>query len=367
MHLRIHKSKLLEPLIQVSHAINHKNPISALAGVFMSLSKNGLRLVGSDVGHAIVRNIPADDMQIVRLGSIVLPSKKFIDIVKTMPSEEIAIDLKGLEAHISVGKIKLKLSGIDSGEYTFRPVKGEEAFKMKGEQLRELIRRTEFAANARDEMPILGGIRIQSEDSGISFTSCDKTKLASVPLEVESKQDFQVAVEAGHLRKTKDLFGVEEEVSVSFAGNRTIFSTEGTTAHFTNMEGIYPKVESLLDQGAVKASFWLTTSEIAEAARRIKIIGDGAAKNMFIKASPGEVVIFGKGETGRIEEFLEPGEYEGEDIRVCVNAEFFLEVLEATNGTEVKIEIGKFAELTSDEDKAKFIVIPRIAHEGEWT
>jgi|GEM_PF-6846655 len=365
MHLRIHKSNLLEPLIQVNHAINGKNPSLAMTGILLSLSKAGLRLVGSDVGHTIVRTIPEEDMQIVRLGSIVLPAKKLIEIIKTMPSEEITIDLKGVEAHISVGKIKLKLSGINSEQYTFRPAKGEATFKISGAKLGELVRRTSFAAEAQDNMPILGGIRIKREFEGISFSSCDKRKMAIIPQEAEIEQDFQVAINATQLSKSKSLFSDEEEVTFSFAGNRTILSSESSTVYFSNLEGTYPKIENSIEiQG--KASFWVNKSEMADAAARIKIIGDGTAKNMLIDASPDVITILGKGEAGRIQESIEPGEFTGENTRICLDAVFLLAILDAVEGSEVKIQIGKNVTITSDADKSVFIIVPRVFREGEW-
>src|SRR5690554_4779447 len=98
MKLTILKHSLNESISHVSRAITSRTTIPILSGIKIDLTSQGLTLTASDTDISIQSFIPAekDDKQIIQVhqeGSIVLPAKFFVEIIKKLPAEEIEIEV----------------------------------------------------------------------------------------------------------------------------------------------------------------------------------------------------------------------------------------------------------------------------------
>ena len=91
MKIRILKHELNESIQHVSKAISSRTTIPILTGIKLEVNFQGMTLTASDTDISIQAFIPAEDhdkqiVQIERPGSVVLPAKFFVEIIKKLPS-----------------------------------------------------------------------------------------------------------------------------------------------------------------------------------------------------------------------------------------------------------------------------------------
>src|SRR4051794_19138937 len=99
MKLTILKDNLNESIGHVSKAISSRTTIPILTGIKIDARASGVTLTASDTDISIQSFTPieSDDITIIQLfqpGSVVLPAKFFIEIIRKLPSQIIEIEVK---------------------------------------------------------------------------------------------------------------------------------------------------------------------------------------------------------------------------------------------------------------------------------
>ena len=106
MKFSIKKEIILKHLLNVQSGLSSKNLIPVLNGILFELSMEGLSLISSDNELTIKSTIsPVDIDDVIEVGSIVIPGKYVIEIIKKLDNEIIEF-----EVHDS-NKIKISTTG----------------------------------------------------------------------------------------------------------------------------------------------------------------------------------------------------------------------------------------------------------------
>src|SRR5438128_2686635 len=83
MKFTITREQLQEGLGGVAAAIPAKTTLPVLANVLVEVTKQGLRLSGTDLDIAVTTTVPDE---VDAEGAVTLPAKKPVDIARAMPS-----------------------------------------------------------------------------------------------------------------------------------------------------------------------------------------------------------------------------------------------------------------------------------------
>src|SRR5689334_10947515 len=127
MKLTVLKEYLNESIQHVAKAITSRTTIPILSGIKIEASFQGLTLTASDTDISIQSIIPSEhnDLQVIDLkqaGSVVLPSKFFVEIVRKLPESIIEIEVKEhFLTTIRSGSTEIQLAGLDPEEYPVMP------------------------------------------------------------------------------------------------------------------------------------------------------------------------------------------------------------------------------------------------------
>src|SRR6478735_6396462 len=99
MKLKILKDHLNESISHVSKAISSRTTIPILTGIKIDATSQGVTLTASDTDISIQSFTPLEIeevavIKLVQSGSVVLPAKFFIEIIRKLPSQSIEIEVK---------------------------------------------------------------------------------------------------------------------------------------------------------------------------------------------------------------------------------------------------------------------------------
>src|SRR5438445_775472 len=110
MKFTITREQLQEGLSGVAAAIPAKTTLPVLANVLVEVTKQGLRLSGTDLDIAVTTTVPAE---VDAEGAVTLPAKKLVDIARELPSGPVRFTAAG-ESRVAIecGRSKFKLLGL---------------------------------------------------------------------------------------------------------------------------------------------------------------------------------------------------------------------------------------------------------------
>ncbi|WP_274362722.1 DNA polymerase III subunit beta [Paenibacillus thermotolerans] len=334
MKFNIDKHVLLKPLDQVSKALPSKATMPILVGILFQADENGLTLTASDTSISIKAEIQPDDFEMVEPGRIVLPGKKIIDIVRKL-TEDLSIEVKGLQVTVKSGKSKFELMGLDAEEFPlFHEVSGS-TVKIPGDKLRSLVNQTIFATTADQKTPILTGVHFQFEENKIKLSGCDRHRLARVESEFENENVVSVVVSAESLSELLKIIDTNP-VELSISHNRFMAKTKEVTFISRVLEGTYPDVDRTIPTG-FNSLVTVSTSKLFQAIERVYIIATEEKTNQIVITVGEELEIESKTEGSHAVESLEIIGLQGEGFKLSINARYVMDAVKAIDTDKVVI------------------------------
>ncbi|MES9710868.1 DNA polymerase III subunit beta, partial [Bacillus safensis] len=179
MEFIVNHKQFTQALSEVSKAISTKSLIPILSGIKITADQSGITLIASNSNIFIEKFIPVsiEDEKIatiLKAGTIVVPAKYFIEIIKKMPSD-IAIKSKNEQIiKIQSEEITLSLNGFPADEFPNVPLIDNHAeIKVETEQLIEVFKQTVFAVAKNESRPVLTGVHIVLSNNKLICAATD--------------------------------------------------------------------------------------------------------------------------------------------------------------------------------------------------
>jgi DNA polymerase-3 subunit beta len=180
MNLKIKRDILLSNLNYVSRAVSSKNVIPVLAGIKFTLNEDGLTLEASDESIVIKTFIKKSEIEEIKeAGSIVVPGRYILDIIRKLPNEMINLETDGLKILITTQSSEYSLNGIDASEFPdYQLDLNKKPIILEQKILINIINQTSFASSTQESRPILTGINIKIKGHDLEAVATDSYRLA---------------------------------------------------------------------------------------------------------------------------------------------------------------------------------------------
>ena len=296
MKLSAARDELLSQLQTVSRVASTRGAIQALSGVQIVAGAGGsgvveLRATDMEVGLRVP--LPA---QVEREGSIVLPARLLVDVVRSLSGPTVTLELRAAEQDVE----------LVAGNATFhiRTLRGEDfppfpepedagAVRVPAEAFVATILKVANSASRDETRPVLTGILVSASERELRMVATDSYRLSvkETQLEQPLQQAFEANVPARALqelaRLVQQLDG--EDLTVAVRQNQIVFAIAGVVLSSRLIEGQFPNYRQLLPE-TYEHELALAGSEITDVVRRISLL---AQKNAPLRLSfqPGELTI----------------------------------------------------------------------------
>lgn len=350
MKLSISKSRLNEAISHVSKAVSSKTSIPILSGIKLDADERGLTLTASDTEISIQNFIPAehnDDiiMELSQPGSVVLPAKFFVDIVKKLPSAMIEIEVfDQFVTMIRAGTSEVQLVGLDPEEFPLLPRLSEERMlHLSSGVLGNMIRQTAFAASTSETSAILTGILWNVQNDQLKFVATDRHRLASseVPIEVANMETMRPIVVPA--KTLLELFKILPDdhvmLDIVMEDNQVLFRMENLLFYSRILEGTYPDTSKIIPT-VFKTQFLIDTKELADSLDRAHLLSKEERTNIVRLASIDEQTIeisSSSSELGKVTEHLTVEQFSGEPLKIAFNSKYLLDVVKVMDTDKVSM------------------------------
>ncbi|AXO93352.1 DNA polymerase III subunit beta [Bacillus anthracis] len=253
MEFIVNHKHFTQALSEVSKAISTKAIIPILSGIKITADQSGITLIASNSNIFIEKFIPSsmDDEQItttLKAGTIVVPAKYFIEIIKKMPSDIVIKSKNEQTITIQSEEITLNLNGFPANEFPNVPqIDGHTEIQIETKQLIDAFKQTVFAVAKNESRPVLTGVHIELDHNKLICAATDSHRLAIRETLISTNVKANCIVPSATINELLKLMNSNLEfVSIYLSESHIIFTFGTTTLYSRLIEGKYPNISSLI-------------------------------------------------------------------------------------------------------------------------
>lgn len=349
MEFTIRRDYFINQLNDTLKAISPRTTLPILTGIKIDAKEDEVILTGSDSEISIEISIPKqvdgeDIVTISETGSVVLPGRFFVDIIKKLPGKDVKLSTNAqFQTLITSGHSEFNLSGLDPDQYPLLPqVSQDDAIQLPIKVLKNVIAQTNFAVSTSKTRPVLTGVNWLIQDNELICTATDSHRLAvrKLKLEDEDIDNKNVIIPGKALAElNKIVSDSEDDINIFFASNQVLFKVGHINFISRLLEGHYPDTSRLFPEN-YETKIEMSNSDFYHAIDRASLLAREGGNNV-IKLSTGneEVELSSTSpEIGTVKEDVNANDVEGSNLKISFNSKYMMDALKAIDSDEVEVE-----------------------------
>lgn len=375
MKIRILKNELNESIQHVSKAISSRTTIPILTGIKLEVSFQGVTLTASDTDISIQAFIPQEDnnkqiVQVERTGSVVLPAKFFVEIIKKLPSSEIEMEVKeGFQTFIRSGSTDIQMVGLDPEEFPVLPtIEEDQVISLQGDLLKNMIKQTVFSISTHETTPILTGVLWNLSDNLFKFVATDRHRLAARTAAIENAGDVRfsnIVISGKTLNELSKIIPDQNTlVDIVVADNQVLFKIDNVLFYSRILDGTYPDTSKIIPT-QYKTELVVDTKKISDSIDRAYLLSREEKTNIvrLQTLEDGSIEISSSSsELGKVTEQLDVIEFTGDPLKISFNSKYMLDVLKVVESEQLHIGFtGAMSPIIvkpMDESMSLYLILP---------
>ncbi|MFZ0040195.1 MAG: DNA polymerase III subunit beta [Solirubrobacteraceae bacterium] len=364
MKISLERDVLLAQLQTVSRVASTRSAIQALSGVQLSATEAGSELRATDMDVGL--RVPLE-AQVAREGTIVLPARLMLDVVRSLPAKEVSLELRSAEQDVEVvaGNATFHIRTLRGEDFPpFPEPEPDSSIELPADAFVSTALKVAGSASRDETRPVLTGILVSASDRELRMVATDSYRLSVKETELESplSAGFEVNVPARALQELSRLVThtEDEKLSVSVRQNQVLFTLGRVVLSSRLIDGQFPNYRQLLPE-AFEHELRLAGAEFTEVVRRVSLL---AQKNAPLRLAfaPGELTVSAQTpDVGEASEGL-PVAFQGEPLEIGFNPEFLRAGLEAIDEGDVLLKLisplrpGLIE--AGDESRFRYLIMP---------
>ncbi|OEK75286.1 DNA polymerase III subunit beta [Staphylococcus equorum] len=372
MEFTIRRDYFIAQLNDTLKAISPRTTLPILTGIKIEGKNNEVILTGSDSEISIEITIPKqvdgeDIIEVAETGSVVLPGRFFVDIIKKLPGKEVKLSTnEQFQTLITSGHSEFNLSGLDPDQYPLLPqVSRDDAIQLSVKVLKNVIAQTNFAVSTSETRPVLTGVNWLIQDSELICTATDSHRLAvrKVALEDESENKNVIIPGKALSELNKIMTDSEEEIDIFFASNQVLFKVGNVNFISRLLEGHYPDTSRLFPEN-YEIKLGINNGEFYHAIDRASLLAREGGNNVIKLSTGNELVELSSTspEIGTVNEDVKASNVDGGNLKISFNSKYMMDALKAIDNDEVEIEffgtMKPFILKPKDDDSVTQLILP---------
>ena len=362
--LKTTQEKVLSVLQSVAGIVERRHTLAILANVLIRKTGAALQLTTSDLEIQIrtTANLEGDGGDF----STTVGARKLIDILRTMPPEQIvSIESSASKLILKGGKSRFTLQTLAPEDF---PLVQEAAnfgpmFSVPQKTLKSLLGQVSFAMAVHDIRYYLNGILFVAEGTQLSLVATDGHRLAfaSATLDVEVPRQEVILPRKTVIELQRLLSDAEGAIDMQFANNQAKFSFDGMEFVTKLVEGKFPDYNRVIPKNH-RNIITLGRAALLATLQRAASLTSATFKGVRLSVEPGSLrVASNNAEQEEAVDELDI-DYGGPSIEIGFNVTYLLDALGNMSQDMVRLELsdGSSSALFTIPDNAafKYVVMP---------
>ena len=382
MKLSCLQENLARGLGVVGRAVATRSTLPITQNVMLTSDQGMLRLSATNLEIAITTWIGA---MIEEEGAITVPHRLVTDLVNSLPSDRVDLDLRGPDSddpgagggsvlHISCGRSRTHINGAAADDFPPIPqVDSGFATNIDPSVLRQGIGLVAFSAASDESRPVLTGVELKLEESNLVMAAADGFRLAvyTGQLSEPVTEALKVIVPARTMQEIQRLVSEQSapvQVTLSPEKGQVMFKLEHVEVVSQLLQGSFPNYDQLIPE-RYETRAVMELDDLKRATQSAAVFARDGSNIVRLEMEPQE-----SGEGGQLKvsarseevgdnlDELDIDQMEGEDAKIAFNVRYLMEIVNVLGRGKVALEVtnssspGVFR--PADSDRYVHVVMP---------
>jgi DNA polymerase-3 subunit beta len=340
MKFSCNQQSLSKALNIVSKAVTSRTTIPILKGIRLVVDNNNiLKLSASDLDLSIETQL---EINAEEPGSIVVSAKLFSDIIRKLPNEDIQITkAEGNSIIIKCLASEFTIVGQPADEFpNISEINEEKKFSIEKDILKDMIKKTSFAASIDESKGIIIGVMIEMEEDSLNMVALDGFRMAITRKAMKNEEKKKIIISARILNEINKIMIENEDnqdIDIVLEDKKALFLIGETKIALRLLEGDFIKYKDILPKEH-QCKLTINRAELLNSIERASLLAK-EGKNNLIKMSifRDKLIITSRSEEGTVKEevFIDK---DGTDLDIGFNSKYILDVLKVVNDEEIIME-----------------------------
>ena len=340
MKFIVSSSALLKQLQHISGVINANTVLPILEDFLFEVEKNKLGVVATDLETVMRIQM---DIEAKESGKVCIPAKILLDSLKNIPDQPLTFTIdKNFGIELTSDNGKYKVMGENPDNFPKEPSADDTtSFKATSSALITAINKTLFAVSNDDLRPAMTGVFFELDKKGMQCVATDAHRLVKykrTDVSCPKSDNFIVPKKPLTLLKSA-LPANDDEISISYNSNH-FFVKHGTTQMSCRLiDARFPDYKVVIPTDN-PYKLVVNKNDFQGALRRVAIFSNKSTNQVVLSIAGSELEL-----TAQDVDFSFEGDermkcrYDGEDLAIAFNAKFLIEMLNAADSDDIKMEL----------------------------
>ncbi len=297
-------------------------------------------------------------------GSVSVNAKKFYEVIRELPSDEIEITTVDTRLEIKSGNSRFHLVLSDPQDFPRKPeFEVTNEIEIESSILSDLIESTLFAAATDDIRPVLGGILLEKDENYLVAVATDSHRLSYVKTEIEGLDKIEfpergVIIPRKGASELNKLSGKGDMIKLRISESVIAASNGNTEITLRLIMGEYPNYKSVIPVDNPTTAV-VDRNEFISAVKRVSLISTDRLKGVKLIFNQGSLRLVSRDEYGDAEETIS-ARLEGDPIEIGFNAKYLLECTNPFKNQELYFKLRDEMTATllyEEENMERFVII----------
>ena len=313
MNFVINRDLFLSNLNDVSKALSTKPQQPVAAGIKIEVKNDSITLVATNSEIAIQAIIPSTAQLLIEdTGTVILPGKYLLDIVKKSEAKDIKVSLFETNVvKILAGRSEVTMNTLDSDAF---PLVNFDAngvdLSIDVLNLKQIIKKTAFAAGSTDEQLVLTGVNAVTKGNKLEVVATDRYRLAKkhiiFPNDLEKISVIFPSKSLDDLNKILD--DSDELVKINISSTKAIFEFKNITFRTRLIKGAFPNTDAIIPHEFITTIRFNKQDLMATIDRAALFVAQDSSSIIKLALNKDGIVLISSvsNEIGSVEETIKP-------------------------------------------------------------
>jgi DNA polymerase III subunit beta len=360
LRITVPRDELAAKLGVVARAVSARTTVLVLGGIQLQAADGRLQLAATDMELSLRATL---DARVEEEGTVVVPGRLLLDIARSLPDVEVALEHRPEEAVVVVtaGAAVYRLHTYSAEDFPRLPdVESTPLHTVDGDALVETIGRVGRSASRDESRPVLTGILVRFEPGKIVMAATDSYRLAVKETPVAGPlPELEAIIPARALQELSRIAAGAEEVQLGLLENHVVFGADGIWLTTRRIDGQFPNYRQLLPE-QFEHELVLPRDELLDVVRRVSLMAQRNAP-LRLRFGDGELVVSAiTQDVGEARESL-PAPYGADPLEIGFNAEFLRDGLESVESESLRFKLIsplRPAVLEGESDDYVYLIMP---------
>src|SRR5438309_6901778 len=338
MKIVTQRDELAQKLGVVARAVSTRASVQILSGVLLRAESGRLHLAATDMELSLRSSLEA---QVEGEGSVVVPGRLLVDLVRLLPDNEVTIEHRAEESvvHVTSGSSTSTLHTYAAEDFPRLPdLDAMGTFTVDRQSLLDTVSRVARSASRDESRPVLTGILVRFEPGKLVMAATDSYRLSVKETALEGTvPELEAIVPARALAELARIGQGAEQIELGVHENQVVFGVDGIWLTTRRIDGQFPNYKQLIPE-SFEYEVPLPRDEVLDVVRRIAVMAQRNSP-LRLRFAEGELTVSARTQdVGEAEESL-PVSFAGEALEIGFNAEFLREGIESVAGETVRFRL----------------------------